>query len=243
MPMHVELTDEETRCLHRYFERVDETDDLSFRHPGEFLAFQRIASQVCRASAAKLARNYAKLLTFARTFVSRPPARQHAIATIGANAGETAGTSARFAGAGAHEVTDGDDTTRSGESSPQLAIAAAARSIVDTCVAAFDERDTQTLIALFADDARVFSPFFGYQDAGRFLADLFGRRSGAKLTQHGIVTNIEGRPQALGYFLLDAEPAHFDADDMSGGGGDVFYYVMNLDASASAIQSMIVLDA
>jgi hypothetical protein len=241
MPLHVELTDEETRCLHRYFERVDETDDLSFRHPGEFLAFQRIASQVCRASAAKFARNYAKLLSFARTFVTRSPAPRHSLATAGANAGESPGASAHFSSSETRDVIDCDDRARSNDSSPDGAIAAAARSIVDACVAAFDERDTQTLIALFADDARVFSPFFGYQDAGRFLADVFGRRSGAKLTQHGIVTNIEGRPQALGYFLLDSEAAHFGASEA--GSGDVFYYVMNLDATASAIQSMIVLDA
>ena len=152
-----------------------------------------------------------------------------------------AGTSTRSTAANARGVVDRDGTVISDGSSPDPVAAARARSIVDACVVAFDERDTQTLIALFADDARVFSPFFGYQDAGRFLADVFGRASGAKLTQHGIVTNIEGRPQALGYFLLDNQAAHFATGEASG--GDVFYYVMNLDATASAIQSMIVLDA
>ena len=46
MPVNVELTEAETRCLRRYFERFDETEN-AYLHPEEYLAFQRIAGQVC----------------------------------------------------------------------------------------------------------------------------------------------------------------------------------------------------
>jgi hypothetical protein len=233
MSFNVELTEEETLCLHRYFERVDETEDLAFRHPSEYLALQRVARQICSAGAMKLSRNYEQLRALARGFI-RPwkslvaanPGFAHAGSSIGAGPSRHGANPREFAPdeAGFAAVSDVSDV----------------RSIVEACVAAFEQGDVQTLAALFADDAHVFSPFFGYQSAREFLMAIMNASGSVRLTLHGIADNIEGRPQALGYFLREERPGVVEA---SGDSGEVFYYALNLDASGSTIQSMIILDA
>lgn len=40
------ITEDEALVLGEYFNRFDDTGDLSFRHPAEYLALQRIAGQI-----------------------------------------------------------------------------------------------------------------------------------------------------------------------------------------------------
>jgi hypothetical protein len=61
-----ELTEDEALVLFEYFERFDETEDLSFLHPAEYLALQRIAGQVCKATSGMFKQNYGELVAAAR---------------------------------------------------------------------------------------------------------------------------------------------------------------------------------
>ncbi len=49
-----------------YFERLGETDDLSFVHPAEYLALQRIAGQICKGTSAMFKPEYNELLAAVR---------------------------------------------------------------------------------------------------------------------------------------------------------------------------------
>jgi len=217
MPVNVELTDQETRCLQRYFERVDQTEDLTFLHPEEYLAFQRIAGVVCSAGIADgdIARS---ILWYGQRDET-------------ANVGDV--------------VASGDSRSVLASASPDVvadtdvAVVAdsAVRALVTECIRAFDSGDPAAVLALFADDARAYSPFLGYGSARDFVASVVGS-VGARLTLHDVLTNREGRPQAVGYLLLEGW-----CDGEQGSAGEVFYYVLNIDASRNVVRSMIVLDA
>jgi hypothetical protein len=111
-------------------------------------------------------------------------------------------------------------------------------ALLRECRAAFETGDLDTAVALFARDARIVSPFRGCQTAHAFLPRIVAASGGARLTFHDIRTNVEGRPQALGYFLYDGWRSDPDdaAEDV-----DVFNVVLNIDATSTRIQSMIIL--
>lgn len=242
MSCNVELTEEETLCLHQYFERVDETEDLSFLHPAEYMAFQRIAGQVCKASSAMLASNYNKLLELAR----------HSVAH-GATAGWTSLKSATCAtrrpieAPKPHEPSSGqqsesdslvDNAAPAHLERPLPSSETRVEALLRECRAAFETGDLDKAVALFARDARIVSPFHGCQTARAFLSRIVAASGGARLTFHDIRTNVEGRPQALGYFLYDGWRSDPDdaAEDV-----DVFNVVLNIDSASTGIRSMIIL--
>lgn len=242
MSCNVELTEEETLCLHQYFERVDETEDLSFLHPAEYMAFQRIAGQVCKASSAMLESNYNKLLELARHSVAHG-----ATAEWTSLKSATCATRPPIEAPKSHEPSPGQQmasdslvnnvacahlerTLPSGETRVE--------ALLRECRAAFETGDLDKAVALFLRDARIVSPFHGCQTAHAFLPGIVAASGGARLTFHDIRTNVEGRPQALGYFLYDGwRPDPNDAaEDV-----DMFNVVLNIDSASTGIQSMIIL--
>jgi hypothetical protein len=60
------ISEDEALVLGEYFNRFDDSGDLSFRHPAEYLAFQRIAGQVDATTPAFFSKNYNELLQAAR---------------------------------------------------------------------------------------------------------------------------------------------------------------------------------
>jgi len=236
MPFNVELTEEETLCLHRYFERVDETEDLSFLNPAEYLAFQRIAGQVSRASTAVLKSSQDKLLDVARESVVR------------GFGGET--PVPRFSGRVANQITAPfsthppsprceASTPADGESDAPSPVFRA-EVVALECMAAFETGDLDKVIGLFSVDARVVSPFLGCLTARDFLPKVIGNSNRARLTLHDVLTNREGRPQAMGYFLYSGWQSGKRGDASAERHG-VFNYVLNIDPAGRSIQSMIVL--
>jgi len=231
MAFHVELTDEETLCLHRYFERVDETEDLTFLDAAEHRAFQRIASQVCKASTAALKFNCDKLLDVAR----RALARGFGGDIQGPMAGSR--TDIRLATSRSEASLRGESSRSGGGQSASLRFRA--ETLALDCQAGFEADDLERLTALFARDARIVSPFLGCLTAREFLSKVVAPSGGARLTLHDVLTNIEGRPQARGYFLYGGwqMPARETSAERQG----VFNYALNIDGSACGIRSMIIL--
>jgi len=66
-PYSLAISEDEALVLGEYFHRFDDTGDLSFRHPAEYLALQRIAGQVDATTPAFFSKNYDELLQAART--------------------------------------------------------------------------------------------------------------------------------------------------------------------------------
>ena len=62
----LKISEDEALVLFDYFSRFDETDDLSFRHPAEYIALQRLAGQVDKTTSAMFKPQYRQLLTAAR---------------------------------------------------------------------------------------------------------------------------------------------------------------------------------
>jgi hypothetical protein len=60
------ISEDEALVLDEYFNRFDDTGDLSFRHPAEYVALQKIASQVDATTPAFFSKNYHQLLQAAR---------------------------------------------------------------------------------------------------------------------------------------------------------------------------------
>lgn len=232
MSCNVELTEEETLCLHRYFERVDETEDLSFLHPAEYMAFQRIAGQVCKASSAMLRSNYNKLLELARHSVAHGATVEWATLK--------SATSATHRQAQAPEPrVSGPDQSWALQDDPPAAPSAESRveALLRECREAFETGDLDKAVALFARDATIVSPFGGYESAHAFLPCIVAAPGGARLTFHELRTNVEGRPQALGHFLYAGQGSDPNdaAEDV-----DVFNVVLNVDAASTGIRSMII---
>jgi len=242
MSCNVELTEEETLCLHQYFERVDETEDLSFLHPAEYMAFQRIAGQVCKASSAMLESNYNKLLELARHSVAHG-----ATAEWTSLKAATCATRRPIAAPNSPEPSPAphlasDSLVSDVDAACLERTLASSETRVETllreCRVAFETGDLDKAVALFALDARIVSPFHGCQTARAFLSRIVAASGGARLTFHDHRTNVEGRPQALGYFLYDGWRSDPDdaAEDV-----DVFNVVLNIDAASTRIRSMLIL--
>jgi len=64
------LDEDDALVLFEYFERFDDTDDLSFRHAAEYIALQRLAGQICKTTSAMFRPEYKRLLAEARARVS-----------------------------------------------------------------------------------------------------------------------------------------------------------------------------
>ena len=235
MSCNVELTEEETLCLHRYFERVDETEDLSFLYPAEYVAFQRIAGQVCKASAAMLKSNYNKLLEVARQSVGGGVSSEWKAAKATARAAPR--TTVPVPSPGVPKFRQPLVAARDALDVPPAE--PFIEELLGDCIAAFDAGDAERVLALFSFDARVVSPFHGCQTAREFLSRVVNGANGARLTFHEVRTNVEGRPQALGYFLYDGWRTNQDDRVMED--VDVFDLVLNIDSWGTSIQSMIVL--
>ena len=60
------ISEDEALVLGEYFNRFDDTDDMSFRHPAEYLALQKIAGQIDGTTPAFFSKNYHELLQAAR---------------------------------------------------------------------------------------------------------------------------------------------------------------------------------
>jgi hypothetical protein len=63
----VTLNEDEALVLFEYFERFDETDDLSFRHAAEYIALQRLAGRICKTTSAMFKPEYERLLAESRS--------------------------------------------------------------------------------------------------------------------------------------------------------------------------------
>jgi hypothetical protein len=235
MSCHVELTEEEILCLHQYFQRVDETEDLSFLYPAEYVAFQRIARQVCKASAAMLKSNYNRLIELARQSVGGGASGDWTAPKAASRAMSRTGIAVPVFGVpkSTPSPTVAGDAFAVPPAEPYI------EALLRDCVAGFEAGDVEKAIALFSFDARIVSPFRGCQTAREFLSQVVAEAGGARITFHEMRANVEGRPQALGYFLYDGWRT--SADDRVMDDVDVFNLVLNVDAWGTSIQSMIVL--
>ena len=229
MPFNVELTEEETLCLHRYFERVDETEDLSFRHPAEHLAFQSIAGQVCRANSMMKGAKARHVLEEARAAIVRD---SRAGLEWGRRSIPHFGEPIAM-----RESADAADPTQvNSEQIESDPLRARVETVMRICIARFEAGDPDGVAALLARDARIVSPL-GCHTACDFLPHIVaGGSSGARLTLHDVRMNVEGRPQALGYFLYDGWGSYASAKKSG-----VYHCVLNIDPVAMRVQSMIIL--
>jgi hypothetical protein len=64
------ISEDEALVLGEYFNRFDDTGDLSFRHPAEYLALQRIAAQVDATTPAFFSPDHEELLQVARARIA-----------------------------------------------------------------------------------------------------------------------------------------------------------------------------
>ncbi len=62
----LKISEDEALVLFEYFERFDETDELLFRHPAEYIALQRLAGQIDKTTSAMFKPHYEQLLAAAR---------------------------------------------------------------------------------------------------------------------------------------------------------------------------------
>jgi hypothetical protein len=66
----LKISEDEALVLFAYFSRIDETDDLSFRHPAEYVVLQRLAGQIDKTTSAMFKPDYTQLLAAARERVA-----------------------------------------------------------------------------------------------------------------------------------------------------------------------------
>ncbi len=62
----LKISEDEALVLFEYFERFDQTDELFFRHPAEYIALQRLAGQIDKTTSAMFKPDYEQLLCAAR---------------------------------------------------------------------------------------------------------------------------------------------------------------------------------
>ena len=85
--------------------------------------------------------------------------------------------------------------------------------------AALDSGNLQAILEVFADDARVHSPFLGEMSAREFFPKVFAASSASDITVFDVLASVRGEPRAIGYFrydwtLADGTKVHFDAADV-----------------------------
>ena len=81
--------------------------------------------------------------------------------------------------------------------------------------AALDSGNLQAILEVFADDARVHSPFLGEMSAREFFPKVFAASSASDITVFDVLASVRGAPRAIGYFrydwtLADGTKVHFD---------------------------------
>ncbi len=84
---------------------------------------------------------------------------------------------------------------------------------------ALDAGDLEGVLEVFAEDARVRSPFLGDLTAREFFPKVFAASSASDITLFDVLASIRGQPRAIGYFrydwtLKDGTRVHFDAADV-----------------------------
>lgn len=84
---------------------------------------------------------------------------------------------------------------------------------------ALDSADLQAILEVFADDARVHSPFLGELSAREFFPKVFAASSASDITVFDVLGSMRGEPRAIGYFrydwtLADGTKVQFDAADV-----------------------------
>jgi hypothetical protein len=60
------ISEDEAVVLFEFFERFDDTEELYFVHPAEYVALKRLSGQIDKATAAMFAPNYLEVLDSAR---------------------------------------------------------------------------------------------------------------------------------------------------------------------------------
>jgi len=66
----LQVSEDEALVLNEYFNRFDNTGDLSFEHAAEYLALQRLSAQLDKTTSAPFKPNFAELLASARTRIA-----------------------------------------------------------------------------------------------------------------------------------------------------------------------------
>ena len=84
---------------------------------------------------------------------------------------------------------------------------------------ALDTGDLEGILKVFAEDARVSSPFLGELSASEFFPRVFAASSASDITLFDVLVSTRGQPRAIGYFrydwtLKDGTRVHFDAADV-----------------------------
>lgn len=84
---------------------------------------------------------------------------------------------------------------------------------------ALDSGDLDGVLAVFAEDARVHSPFLGDLTARDFFPKVFAASSASDITLFDVLTSVRGQRRAIGYFrydwtLQDGTRVQFDAADV-----------------------------
>ena len=84
---------------------------------------------------------------------------------------------------------------------------------------ALDSGDLQAILKVFADGARVHSPFLGELSAREFFPKVFAASSTSDITVFDVLGSMRGKPRAIGYFrydwtLADGTKVQFDAADV-----------------------------
>lgn len=93
------------------------------------------------------------------------------------------------------------------------------QATVRAYLAALEAGDTARVIALFAPDAWVLSPFLGRVPAASFFPQVVAASSSTRLTVHDVLLSAEGHPRAVGYFrydwgLADGQQVSFECADV-----------------------------
>ena len=69
--MNIKISDDDALILFEYFERFDDTDDLSFEHVAEYLVLKKIHGQVCKSTSTMFQENYYEHLSQVRERVAK----------------------------------------------------------------------------------------------------------------------------------------------------------------------------
>jgi ketosteroid isomerase-like protein len=109
------------------------------------------------------------------------------------------------------------------------------RQVVREYLVALEAGDVERLVALFAPDGCVVSPFLGRVAARTFFPKVAEASTGARLAVHDVLASVEGNPRAAAYFrydwwLKDGSLVSFDCAD-----------VFDFDPETGAIRSLIIL--
>lgn len=63
---NIKISEDEAVVLFEFFERFDDTDELYFVHPAEYISLQHVAGQICKTTSAMFRKDYGTILDEAR---------------------------------------------------------------------------------------------------------------------------------------------------------------------------------